>query len=53
MESIKAGLDTYTLQDAYDGLALLKDVKGSERTMEEFISVAKGKWVNANGLVQE
>lgn len=51
LESIKGGLDMYTLQDAYDGLALLKDIKGSERTIEEYISVVKGKWVYANGLV--
>jgi len=51
LEKIKELLDTYTLQDAYDGLALLRDVKGDEKTIEEFILVAKGRWGCANGLV--
>ena len=51
LESIKGGLDTYTLEDAYEGLGLLRETKASDKAVEEYKSVAKGKWENSKGLV--
>ena len=51
LESIKGGLGTYTLEDAYEGLGLLREAKASDKAVEEYKSVAKGRWENAKGLV--
>lgn len=51
LESIRGGLDKYTLEDAYEGLGLLRETKASDKAVEEYKSVAKGRWENAKGLV--
>lgn len=51
LENIKEGLDTYTLKDAYEGLGLLRETKASDKAVEEYKSVAEGRWENAKGLV--
>ena len=48
--NIKGGLDAYTLDDALAGLTLLRDVKASTTAIEEFKSIARGRWENTKAL---
>lgn len=50
LQSITGELELFTLQDVCDGLTLLRDVKASDETVEQYKSTAKGRWENVDVL---